>query len=68
MRRTTMVAVALTLTLTLIGLAGCETAYGPKPSGSDRLNVGLGSAPATKQYGGYPVRGGNILFRTRVSF
>ena len=66
MRRTTMFAVALSLTL--IGLAGCETAYGPKPSGSDRLNVGLGSAPPTKEYGGYPVRGRNILFRTRVRF
>ncbi len=66
MRRTTMVAVALALTL--IGLAGCETAYGPKPSGGDRLNVGLGGAPATKQYGGYPVRGESILFRTRVRF
>ncbi len=66
MRKTTMFAMALALTL--LGLAGCETAYGPNPSGSDRLNVGLGSAPATKQYGGYPVRGGNILLRTRVSF
>ncbi len=66
MKRTTMFAVALALTL--LGLTGCETAYGPKPSGNDRLNVGLGSAPATKQYGGYPVRGGNILLRTRVSF
>ncbi len=66
MRKTTMFAMALALTL--LGLAGCETAYGPKPSGSDRLNVGLGGAPATTQYGGYPVRGGNILLRTRVSF
>ncbi len=66
MRRTTMFAAALALTL--LGLAGCETGYGPKPSGGDRLNVGVGSAPATKQYGGYPVRGGNILFRTRVNF
>ncbi len=66
MRRMTMFAVALAMTL--IGLAGCETGYGPKPSGNDRLNVGLSSAPATKQYGGYPVRGGNILFRTRVNF
>ena len=66
MRRTTMFAVALALTL--IGLAACETAYGPKPSGGDRLDVGLGSAPATKQYGGYPVRGESILFRTRVRF
>ncbi len=66
MRRTTMFAVVLALTL--LGLAGCETRYGPKSSGHDRLNVGIGSAPATKQYGGYPVRGGNILLRTRVSF
>ncbi len=66
MRTTTMVAVALVLTL--LGLAGCETAYGPKPLGSDRLNIGVGSAPATKQYGGYPVREKSILFRTRVSF
>ena len=66
MRRTTMFAVALALTL--FGLAGCETAYGPKLSGNDRLNVGLGSAPATKQYGGYPVRGDSILLRTRVNF
>jgi len=66
MRRTTMFAVALAVTL--LGLAGCETAFGPKASGSDRLNVGVGSAPETKQYGGYPVRGRNILFRTRVSF
>ena len=66
MRRTTMFAVALALTL--LGLAGCETGFGPKPSGNDRLNVGLGSAPVTKQYGGYPAREKNILFRTRVSF
>ncbi len=66
MRRTTMFAVALALTL--FSLAGCETAYGPKTSANDRLNVGIGSAPAAKQYGGYPVRGGNILLRTRVSF
>ncbi len=66
MRRLTMVAVVLALTL--IGIAGCETAYGPKPSGSDRLNVGLGSAPATTQYGGYPVRGRDFLFRTGVRF
>ncbi len=66
MRRTTMFAVALALTL--LGLAGCETAYGPKSFGNDRLNIGLGSAPTTKQYGGYPVRGGNILLRTRVNF
>ena len=66
MRRMTMFAVALALTL--FGLAGCETGYGPKPSGNDRLNVGLGSAPATKQYGGYPVPGSNILLRTRVNF
>ncbi len=66
MRRTTMFAVALALTL--FGLAGCETGYGPKSFGSDRLNIGLDSAPATKQYGGYPVGGGNILLRTRVSF
>ncbi len=66
MRRTTMFAVALALTL--VGLAGCETGYGPKPSDNDRLNVGLGSAPTTKQYGGYPVGGGNILLKTRVSF
>ena len=66
MRRTTMFAVALALTL--IGLAGCETAYGPTPSGGDRVDVGLGSAPATKQYGGYPVRGESILLRTRVRF
>ncbi len=66
MRRTTMFAVALALTL--LGLAGCETAYGPKPFDSDRLDVGLGNAPATKQYGGYPVAGGNILFRTQVRF
>ncbi len=68
MRRTTMFAVAVALALTLLGLAACETVYGPKPSGGDRLNVGVGSAPATKQYGGYPVRGGNILLRTRVRF
>ncbi len=66
MRRTTMFAVALALTLP--GLAGCGTAYGPKPFGNDRLNVGLGSAPAAEQYGGYPVGGGNILLKTRVSF
>ena len=66
MRWMSMFAVALALTL--LALAGRETAYGPKPFGNDRLNVGLGSAPATKQYGGYPVRGGNILLRTRVSF
>ncbi|MFQ5494436.1 MAG: hypothetical protein ACE5FR_12680 [Rhodospirillales bacterium] len=66
MRRTTMFAVALALTL--LGLAGCETAYGPKAYGVDRLNVGVGSAPATKPYGGYPGRGKNILFRTRVNF
>ncbi len=59
---------AVALALTLVGLAGCETAYGPKPSGGDRLDVGLGSAPATKQYGVYPVRGSNILLRTRVNF
>ena len=66
MRRTTMFAVALALTL--LGLAGCETAYGPKPLGNDQFNVGLGSPPAANQYGGYPVRGGNILLRTRMSF
>ncbi len=66
MRKTTMFALALALTM--LGLAGCETAYGPKSSGNDRLNVRVGSAPATKQYGGYPVRGGNILLRTRMSF
>lgn len=66
MRTTTMVAVALVLTL--LGLAGCETAYGPKSLGNDRLNVGVGSAPAAKQYGGYSVRDKSILFRTRVSF
>ena len=66
MRRTTMFAVALAVTL--LGLAGCESAYGPKPFGNEQFNVGLGSAPATKQYGGYPLRGGNILLRTRMSF
>ena len=66
MKRTKMFAVALALTL--LGFGGCETGYGPKPSGNDRLNVGLGSAPATKQYGGYPVPGGDFLLRTRVSF
>ncbi len=66
MRRTTMFAVALALTL--LGLAGCETAYGPKSFGNDRLNIGLGSAPTTKQYGGYPAPSGDILFRTRVKF
>ncbi len=66
MRRTTMFALALALTL--LGLTGCETAYGPEPFGNDQFNVGLGSAPATVQYGGYPVRGGNILLRTRMSF
>ena len=66
MKRTTMFAVALALTL--LGLAACEAVYGPKLSGGDRLNVGVGSAPATKQYGGYPVRDENILFRTRVRF
>ncbi len=66
MKRTTMFAVALALTL--LGFGGCETVYGPKPSGNDRLNVGIGSAPATKQYGGYPVPGSNILLRTRVNF
>ncbi len=59
---------AVALALTLLSLEGCETGYGPKPSANDRLNVGIGSAPTTKQYGGYPVRGGNILFRTRVRF
>ncbi len=59
---------AVALALTLLGIAGCETGYGPKPSGNDRLNVGVGSAPATKQYGGYPVRGCNSMFRTRVKF
>jgi hypothetical protein len=62
----TMFAVAVALTL--LGLAGRETGYGPKSFGSDRLNIGLDSAPATKQYGGYPVGDGNILLRTRVSF
>ncbi len=66
MTRTTMFAVALALTLP--GLAGCETAYGPKPFGDDRLNVGLGNAPAAKDYGGYPAPGGDILLRTGVSF
>ena len=66
MRMTTMFAVVLALTL--LGLAGCETAYGPKPFGKDRLNIGLGSAPATKQYGAYPVRDDNIVLRTRVNF
>ncbi len=66
MKRTTMFAVALALTL--LGFGGCETVYGPKPSGNDRLNVGLGSAPATKHYGSYPVRERNILLKTRVSF
>ena len=59
---------AVALALTLLGLAGCETAYGPKPFGNDRLNVGLGNAPAAKQYGGYPVPGRNILLRTLVRF
>ena len=66
MRRTTMFAVALALTL--LGLGGCETAYEPKPSGNDLLNVALGSAPTTKHYGGYPMRGGNILVKVRMSF
>ncbi len=66
MRRTTMFALALAVTL--LGLAGCETAYGPTSLGNEQFNVGLGSATATKHYSGYPVRGGNILFRTRVSF
>ncbi len=66
MRRTTMFAVALALTL--LGLGGCETAYEPKPSGTDRLDVALGSASTTKQYSGYPVRGGNILLKVRMSF
>lgn len=66
MRRTTMFAMALALTL--LGLGGCETAYGPKPSGNDRLNVALGSAPTTKHYGGYPVRGGDILLKIQMSF
>ena len=66
MRMTTMFAAALALTL--LGLAGCETAYGPKPFGNDRLNIGLGNAPATKQYGAYPVRDDNIVLRTRVKF
>ena len=66
MRMTTMFAVVLALTL--LGLAGCETAYGPKPFGKDRLKIGLGSTPAKIQYGGYPVRDDNILLRTRVSF
>ncbi len=68
MRRTTMLAVAVALALTLLGLGGCETAYGPKPFGNDQFNVGLGSALSTKHFGGYPVRGGNIVLRTRVSF
>ena len=66
MRRTTMFAVALALTL--LSLEGCETAYGPKPSGSDRLNVGVGSAPTAKEHGGYPLPGKNFLFRTRLRF
>ncbi len=66
MRRTTMFA--LDLALTLLGLAACETAYRPEPFGNDQFNVGLGIAPAANQYGGYPVPGGNILLRTRVNF
>ncbi len=66
MRRTTMFAVALALTL--LGLTGCETAYRPMSFGNDRLNVGIGGAPAAKHYGGYPAPGGDILFRTRVNF
>ena len=66
MRRTTMFTVALALTL--LGLGGCETAYEPKPSSTDRLDVALGSASTTKQYSGYPVRGGNILLKVRMSF
>ena len=66
MRRTTMFTVALALTL--LGLGACEMPYGPKPPGNDRLNVALGSAPTTEHYGGYPVRGGNILVKIRMSF
>ncbi len=59
---------AVALALTLLGLAACETAYGPKPSGSDKLNFGVGAAPTAKQHGGYPLPGKSFLFRTRVRF
>ncbi len=59
---------AVALALTLLGLAGCETAYSPKPLGNDNLNFGVGAAPTAKQQGGYPLPDKNFLFRTRVRF
>ncbi len=59
---------AVALALTLLGLAGCETAYAPNPLGNDKLNFGVGAAPAAKQHGGYPLPDQNFLFRTGVRF
>ena len=59
---------AVALALTLLGLAGCETAYAPKPFGNDKLDLGVGTAPAAKQHGKYPLPDKSFLFRTWVRF
>ena len=67
MKRTKMFAMALALTL--LGLAGCETAYGPNPFDNDRFKLGFGSAPtAATRDGGYPMPDGNVLLWTRIKF
>ncbi len=59
---------AVALALTFIGLAGCETAYVPKPFGNDKLNFDVGTAPTANKLGAYPLPGTDFLLTTRVRF
>ncbi len=59
---------AVALPVTFLGLAGCETAGVSNLFGRDNLNFGVGGPANTNQYTAYPLPGGNVLIRARVSF
>ena len=56
------------LTLTFLGLAGCETSGVSNRFDRDNFNFDVGGPANTDQYTAYPLPGGNVLVRIRMSF